>query len=74
MQGVDVWSHPQEYTKSALSPCDLTPGLSAGQRRLCQLRQVSLHRQNGRYTAHKRPVRSSMSACRDLPVSTPDLT
>ena len=41
MQGLDVWRNPQIYVVGTSPLCGRIPGLSAGQRKLCQLRQVS---------------------------------
>ena len=41
LQGLDVWRSPQMYVVGTSPLCARIPGLSPGQRRLCQLRQVS---------------------------------
>ena len=41
MQGLDVWRNPQIYVVGTSPLCGRIPGLSPGQRKLCQLRQVS---------------------------------
>ncbi|XP_043218569.1 protein Wnt-5b-like [Amphibalanus amphitrite] len=39
LQGLDVWRSPQMYVVGTSPLCARIPGLSPGQRRLCQLRQ-----------------------------------
>ena len=56
MQGLDVWRNPQIYVVGTSPLCGRIPGLSPGQRKLCQLRQVSPRPPPSPRTAAQPPV------------------